>query len=55
MLVFLTNKGEMTAVSGAGSYLWQEYVQVGTMPPGAHGEGGRHRSSRAEASVAGNE
>ncbi|GLI67342.1 hypothetical protein VaNZ11_011416 [Volvox africanus] len=32
MLVFLTNKGEMTAVSGAGSHLWQEFVQI-SWPP----------------------
>ncbi|EFJ41247.1 hypothetical protein VOLCADRAFT_98769 [Volvox carteri f. nagariensis] len=32
MLVFLTNKGEMTAVTGTGSHLWQEYLQV-SWPP----------------------
>jgi hypothetical protein len=28
MLLFLTNKGEMTAVSSAGQHLWQEYLQA---------------------------
>ncbi|KXZ54830.1 hypothetical protein GPECTOR_4g901 [Gonium pectorale] len=32
MLVFMTNKGEMTAVSAAGSHLWQEYLPV-SWPP----------------------
>lgn len=32
MLVFMTNKGEMTAVSSGGAHLWQEYLQV-SWPP----------------------
>lgn len=30
MLVFLTNKGEMTAANSAGAHLWQEFVPVGS-------------------------
>lgn len=30
MLVFMTNKGEMTAANSAGAHLWQEFLPVGT-------------------------